>query len=983
MKGKQLLQGVSASVMVLAAAQPALATEGGKIDVFTGNLISASASLAIRIDMNAAAAQTTTTAPGVQTSNTDSDTSESKDITVTGTRLKASDSVIPVKPLDREEIIESGQMDLAEALRDVPGVSGNDSLTNNQGSIQGNGLSTIALRGLGLARTLVLIDGKRTVSNAGNRNVVSLSSVPEYMIRRVDVTTGGASAVYGSDAIAGVVNIITESRLDGFRARVVGRDTDSGGGGSMEYSAGAGTRILDGRLYLMGAVTYSKQDALLARDRDWAMISSSYSAVTNTLTTPNLSSSPPGGRYAGNGFYYDQNGLQRNFVTNTHGYDTRDEGFLITPREMLNAGVKFTFDVNNDLRFYGTGMYSAVDTNMQFAPVTSAYNETYGVNGEFEVGRIARFNPYAPAAISAAVANTGITWFRRFNELGNREFDNRRVTWRGSLGVSGTLGGGAWEWDVNFGHGRFDGHQVSTNYLNLVNLRNALNATTVGGVIVCADAAARAAGCVPLNPFGLTTVTPEAADYIRSDKQFWARNRQYTFEAGITGSPFSLPAGPVQTAFGLEWRLDRTSSRTDDLTQLGISSGPFIPNFDGKITTRAAYAEVRVPLLRNVPLVNQFDVELAGRISDYPELDKVGATLSYRAGLKWTLVKGVQFRAAYGLAQRAPYTTELFSPPRDGYSTVVDVCHDITTATTGAVAAGCRLDPRIAAVIARDGRFRQDSTYVFTPASGNLNLKEEEAHTFTAGFVLSPWKGFEASVDYYDIKISDAIGAIDTPSLMRECYSDPSGLGNKFCAPIQRDAEGQIIRIDNQQQNLNRMRASGFDVAFRQRFGLQQLGIPGRFTLNGSYAHRIKLATTFEGATGLTTTNFNGEVGTFRDEARASLAWASNPVRIRWTAVYMSKAVDSNARKDLFASTGITNPLFLNVPSFLRNDLNITVFPINVSGAKLRVFGNVLNIFNRYGPYLPSGTASGGVHNYNSAYGVSGRTFSLGVEVRL
>ncbi|WP_407353762.1 TonB-dependent receptor domain-containing protein [Luteimonas sp. R10] len=923
--------------------------------------------------------------PGGQASATSPDVTELDKVMVTGSRLQqmGADSVIPVKQLDQRELIEAGQMDLVETLRDVPGVGGNDSLTGNQGSIQGNGLSTISLRGLGLARTLVLIDGRRTVSNAGNRNVVSLSTIPQYMIGRVDVTTGGASAVYGSDAIAGVVNIITPERMDGFKVRLVERATQDGGGGSTEFSIGAGSRFFDDRLYVMGAVTYDEQRPLYARDRDWALRSASYSANSNRLTTPHMTSFNPGGRFAGDLFYYDEEGLQEGFVTSVNGWDVRQEGFLITPREMINAGGKLMFDINDDLQFFGHVMYSAVDTEMEFEPVYAGWGTTYGVNDEFQLGRIPRDNPFAPAEIVARVGSAGITWTRRFNELGNRGFDNHRVTWRGTAGFRGTLFDGAWDWDATYGFGDFDGHQVSKNYLNMRNMSHALDAATVDGAVVCADPVARTEGCVPLNLFGVGSISPEAADYIRSDKQFWARNRQHTFEASITGSPFSMPAGPAQTAFGVEWRRDETSSRTDDLTQEGMSSGPFIPDFTGEITARSAYAEARLPLLRDLPLARDLSVELAFRVSDYPDLANVGTTFSYRGGVQWTLVDRLMFRTAYGLAQRAPYTTELYSPPRDGYSNVSDVCHDITAATPGIAADNCRLDPGIAAVIARDGRFIQDNTRVFTPASGNIDLKEETAHTLTAGFIFAPWKGMEASIDYYDIKIEDAITSISNPSLLSECYFHPDGIDNEFCAPIRRDAEGQIIRIDNQQLNLNSMRASGIDVAFNQRFDLNRLGVPGQFTLDGSYTHRTRLETIFEGATGPTTTDFNGAVGTFRNEARVGLAWSNSPVRVKWTTIYKDEAVDSNARKDLFESLGTTDPLFLHVPSFVRHDLNISISPIRTGNVSWRVFGNIINVFDRHSPFLPSGTDSGGTYNYNGTYGVSGRTFSLGVEIRL
>lgn len=905
------------------------------------------------------------------------------DIIVTGSRLQHSsfDSPIPVAEVDRTDLLEDGYTDIAEALDDVPGIDQADSLANNQSAIQASGLSTISLRGLGSNRTLTLIDGRRTVSNAGNKNAVSLSSIPQYFVDRVDVSTGGASAVYGSDAIAGVVNVVT-SRFDGVKARAVGSATYDGGGDSVEYSGGVGKHLMDDRLYVMAGVTYERQYRLAATDRDWAMDSVTYDFEDNTLSRPDLSSTIPGGRFNSNDFYYDETGLHRNFVTAKNGYEDRLSKTLITPRKSLSAAGKVEYQITDDVKFTADYIYNKVTTRSTAEPETVSYSTTFGQNDEFEVGRIARNNPFVPAEIAADSSSSGVKFYRRLPELGNQQRYNRRTTNRGWAGLEGKVFGD-WDWALTYGYGKFEQYQVRTNYLNMQNVQYALSAEKLSdGTIQCRNADARAAGCVPLNLFGLNSITPEMADYIRANSEFFAKNRQDTVEGYVSGSPFSLPAGPVQVAAGFSWRSDRSSSMTDALTQTGLSSASYIPDFTGKIEAKEAYMELGVPLLRDMPFAYRLSLDGALRVADY-NIDTVGTTVSFRAGAQWAPVRGLNFRSTFSRAQRAPDTTELFSPARDDYDDVIDVCRGVTATSTGTVSQNCRADPRIAAAIAAapDGKFTQIGTEVFAPNAGNPDLHEETANTWTAGVVLAPafLPGFQMSVDYYDIRIKGAISSLDNSSLLFECYSDPNGIDNKFCDAITRDSDGQLSKIINRDENLNQMRAQGIDAALAYRFDLDRFNLPGKLNLQIRYTHRFKLESKFDGAAGEDKADYVGEVGVSKDEATGSIEWATKRVSIKWKAVYLGPVVDSNEMKEYFAESDITDPLFLHVGAYWRHDLSFKLTPSR-ENPKLRVFGNIRNIFNKYGPFLPDGTDSGSALNYNSVYDVRGRTFMFGVE---
>lgn len=906
-----------------------------------------------------------------------------EEVVVTGSRLRRTtfDSPSPVVDIEREELLESGYTDLAEALTDLPGVDIGVNLSTSQSAVQDNGLSTVSLRSLGQNRTLTLIDGHRTVSNAGNKNAVSLSSIPEFFVDRVEISTGGASAVYGSDAISGVVNIITTSKLDGVKARAVAGVTDDGGGSTQEYSVAAGKRFFDDKLFVLVGGTYEKQDALNATDRDWATQSVAYDPDTNTVSGPDLSTYTPGGRFRSSSFYYDEGGLQKNFVTAVNGYETRKNGTLITPAKRSSAAAKITYDVTSDIKIWGQFQASRVSTNSVREPYALSSSTTYGVNDEYTIGNIARANPYVPSAIYSS-STSSISFRRRMTEVGDLEIYNRRTTLRGWAGAEGKVFGD-WDWAVTYGYGEFDGYQLRKNGLNMANVKNALNSelNTTTGQIQCKDATARANGCVPLNLFGIGSISKEAADYIRADIWYRPQNRQDTVEGYMTGELFQLPAGPVETAFGFELRRDKTRTTTDELTQNGLTNFAYIPEYTGVVKAKEAFMEASVPLAKDLPLIKRLEVDGAVRVAHY-NLENVGTTVSYRGGLQWAPVSGLRFRTAWSRAQRAPDTTELYSPPRDDYDSVADPCTGVTASSTGTVAQNCRANPGIAAAIAAEGVFNSEVTSVNSPNGGNVDLKEETADTLTIGFVLQPTflRGFNLSVDYYDIKVADAISSLSNSQLLAECYQSTSGTDNRFCNVISRDAEGQITKILNLAENLDDLRASGVDVALRYRFDLERWSVPGDFTFRANYSRRLKLESRYQGVDGTTVNDDLGEVGTSKNEGMASLAWRGRHWNLQWTTNYIGKAVDDNDLAAAFAEAGVTDPMYLNVDAFWRHDVSVKFFP-DPKNKDLRVFGTIKNVFDNQGPFLPSGTESGNDYNYSAVYGVTGRAYTLGLQV--
>jgi iron complex outermembrane recepter protein len=905
---------------------------------------------------------------------------ELEEVVVTGSRLQRSvfDAPAPIVEMSQDMLLERGGTDIAESLTDLPGVDLSGSLSNNQNSITDNGLSTISLRGLGANRTLTLIDGRRTVSNSGTGNVVSLSTIPEFFLERVEVMTGGGSAVYGSDAISGVVNLITLNEFDGVKVRAVGGLATEGGAETLESSLVAGTLLADDRLSLLVGGSYREDFGLEATERDYAMRSALFNPVTNTLTEPDLSTAIAGGRFL-NRFFYDEAGLKDNYDPLRDGYDVRQATTLITPRESSSAAAKATFDVTPTTRLWATLIGSWVTTRSEREPDSFTSTSTYGSLGQFRLRPISRNNPFVPAEIAAAAPASGISFQRRASEIGVRTRLNQRDTYRGWLGAEGDLGED-WTWNVAYGYGLSEGRQERGGGLNMPNIAFALDAERLAdGTIRCRDAAARANGCVPLNIFGVGSITPEAARYISTVAIWDYRNEQQTLSGYVTGSPFELPAGDVQSVFGFEVREDKTVSDVDPINAAGLTSVSAIPEYSGSVRVKEAYTELSAPLLADKPWVHRLALDGALRVADY-NLTNVGTILSSRIGGQWSPIPAVRLRAAVSRAQRAPDLTELNSPAMDDADNVVDPCSGVTATTSGTLAANCRANPGVAAAIAANGAFRQEAAGINGPSSGNENLKEEAADTLTVGIVINPIARLTASIDYYDIKIRDAIGELSNETILGECYVKAADANNRFCGLVTRDPGGQITRILNQSENLNELRSSGVDFAVHYGFG--DPGAPaGDFSIGLNATRRLKASQTIEGVDGRQVVSFLGELNNAKLEARATLDWKYRQFSADWTTTYIGEAVDSNERKRFFAENGIGNPLILNIDAYVRHDLSLSFAP-TIGNAEVKFFGTLRDVFDADRPFLPAGSVSNRVYNTNAIYGLQGRSVTIGAQVQ-
>lgn len=905
-------------------------------------------------------------------------------ILVTGSRIARTpeNSPIPAQILGREAIDEIGSVDLGEIIEEIPGaalgLSPNSTLTSTQNA----GVSAVSLRNLGSNRTLTLIDGRRTVSNSGNAQRVNLSTIPAGFVDRLEVTTGGASAVYGSDAIAGVVNILLEDDFEGLEVRTRTGVSQDGGEQENTLDITWGTNFADDRGNIMLGLSYDTESEIEALDRDWSLVPVRFN---NGVFETNLSSNLPGGRFEGDdawnidGVWFNDRSLlppgrtqAEAFETALDGYNFRLDQNISPALDRVVAGARGRFDFAPNVSGFFNVLYSALETSSIRGYQNASSGTDFGpVGATQDIGTMSSTHPFIPPEVEETRSGS-VSWVRRFVEVGRDSRESTRDTLRLWAGLNGRVSD-RWDWEAWVSHGQFEQVQTRRNELNFQHIQYALDIESDGaGGFQCVDATARSNGCVPLNIFGTNSITPEMADYIRATASLTQELEQTTFAANMTGDLLDLPAGPVGVAFGFEHRREEQVTDGDDLVATGVTGFAAIPDLTGEYDVNEVFVEANFPLIVDQPLVDALAVDAAIRLAEY---STIGNVSSWKVGGVWTVNDSFRFRGQLAQAQRAPDITELFSQLRGDFDTANDPCDGVTLTSTGTVATNCLTDTRILAGIADNGGvFDQDTTSLFAPNGGNINLIEETAETVTFGVIWTPsfLPNFSAIVDWYDISVEDAIDSVSTQDVLNLCYNAADFPNNRFCDVISRDGLGQIDQIINQDENLNVLNSRGVDVTVN--YDDFELGpIPGEFDVSFLYSFTDVLEERFDGPDGSQSiSNFVGEVGDSEHQWRAAFGWSHNGWRVTWKVRHIGAAVDDNTVLSSDAD-------YFPVDPWSRHDLYIRYrFDGNPD---VSLFGGVNNVFHNYGPFLPSGTDSGGSRNFDAAYDVVGRFFYGGVRI--
>jgi outer membrane receptor protein involved in Fe transport len=909
--------------------------------------------------------------------------------------------------------LQDAAANIADTLNELPQVGIGTTRTTTNFLTSGTGVSTINLRTLGVNRTLTLVNGRRFIAGFAGTSAVDVNNIPTDFIDRVEVVTGGSSAVYGSDAIAGVVNFILKDRFDGVQLRMQGGQTFRGDDPTYFASLTAGQSLFNDRLHLLGNLSWDKDEGLRSRDRSVSNQDCGTSFVPSPTTGEvgicgpqayssfasqgrfNLTGAHPNvltSDFSGAGtnlFTFDQSNALVNGFRADFGFNRNAERLISVPLHRLLATGVANFDITPDIRFFTELTYSHVQGDASIEPL--AIGSATSGSPTAGIADIALDNPFIPTsvlnAINAANATTpgsitSIGFRRRSNDIFDRSNHADRHTFRLATGFKGNILG-KYNWEVSYVYGRMHDFNQSED-INVQNYANAIDAIRVGpgnvlGVdIVCRDPAARAAGCIPLDIFGHNTVDPAAAAYVAAnpERSEDILNHQHVATASISGPIADLwGAGDINIALGAEYRKEDTHDIPDILTQQGLNSGNLLTPLHGQFHVWEAFGELNVPLIRDLSFTKYLGVTGAARYSKY---STVGGVWTYNIGAEWQPIKDLRFRGMYAKAVRAPNISELFSQPSQTFAAVNDPCDKVTATSGGQFAAACRAIPGVAAQIAANGIFQYtlaDLQRIDGLIGGNQNLDPETAKTKTLGAVFTPSfvPGLGITVDYYDIKVDDAIATLGRNFTIQQCLLQGTPV---FCNNVFRDPNtGFLTRVNAQLINVASLANKGIDFGVTYGRALHLLN-DDRFNLSLNWTHLIDNKQ--QASPSDKPVDFAGTFGRgfSRDSAFLRTSYKFGIVTLGWQTNYLSGGPFTRG----FGAGGDPRVNALNaVKDYWLHDAQLRFDPHK----NITVYFNVDNVFDKKPQLLP-GALFGTPTGLETApdMDVFGRRFLAGVRVK-
>jgi outer membrane receptor protein involved in Fe transport len=760
-------------------------------------------------------------------------------VSVTGSRIAALDyeSSSPLTTVSAEDLQATGGSTLEESLNQLPQLGLGANKTN--AGWGGTGQATLNLRGLGPQRNLVLLDGRRLQPSTTD-NVVDINSIPSALIEDVEIISGGASAVYGSDAIAGVVNIRLKDDFEGIRFDSQFSQYAEGDGDTTDLALTFGGNFADGRGNAVLSLSWTDRQGVdyMAREfsrknpggTDFRIQTGAYEFGANLPSQAAVDQvfaqygAAPGRVPVTTTTYLGFNDDATLFLANKTPFNWRGSDTLLhdagtqlnnlnqdsliqVPLERHTAFGRARFHLTDDVEAYGQFSWS----NLQSYVAAEAGNTSINV----PVG-----NPFIPDDLRTILAsradpNADFTLHKRFGEAGPRTFERDFDTWQFVVGAKGRLDALNGTWDVYASKGRTSVSETSNGAVVTQSLNNLVNAVD-GGASLCDGG---------YNPFGLTTLSDSCRRYLVATTHSRTIFEQEVLEANLQGGLFDLPAGEVRFAAGLGWRRNSYDFQPDRLLQQGDVVGlPAKGASGGSTSVKELYVEALVPVLYDAPLAHSLDVGLAYRYSDY---DLSGGVDTYKADFTWALVEDFRLRGSYQRAVRAPSVGELYVAAQtesNGYGLVVngqgDQCEAGSPLRTGANAAAvealCLAQGVPAALL---GGYIDTQRESLATIAGNTSLRPETADTYTFGLVWSPHgTGFSVAADWFDIKVADVIGTLTSAQVLASCFNQDAAnpgyaASNFYCQQIQRNATtGRIDNIFKPTYNMGSLHTRGVDL---------------------------------------------------------------------------------------------------------------------------------------------------------------------------
>jgi outer membrane receptor protein involved in Fe transport len=928
-----------------------------------------------------AAAQTRPAAP----SSDEQEAAAVSDIVVTGSRIVRNGNAAPtpLTVVDSEQLTATAPSNLADGLAQVPQFRGS--------SRQGSGISSqfitgafLNLRGLGANRGLVLLNGRRTVPTTA-AGTIDINVFPSPLFQRVDIVTGGASAAYGADAVAGVVNFILDTDFTGFKGDVNTGVSSRGDGESYKLSFAAGGDLSD-RLHLVGSAEYYKSEGIVrTEDRDWDR--AHYNIITNptwpgdgrtrflwrrdvtgTSVSPGgvIVSGPlsgtqflPGGVPAPYAF-----GSERSPATMVGGDGGWiDRGNIQAPLETSTVFAHADFEANDSLSLFAEAGYSQTESRFNSTMTALQANSSITIFND---------NAFLDPVTRARMAAANVTSFplaRTFYDLDYARAATVTDSTRFAAGFSGDMGG--WSFDGYVDAGESNSRNENYNSPVLSRLFEAIDSVAgPGGSIVCRSTLTTPGnGCVPFNVLGDGSPSAEARAYVLGDG--WADTTIEQQAAGLSvrGSPFSLWAGEVSVGGGVEYRNIEVTTVSDPISQTvivaapgsrglpatlaGIVGGFNAGNFRDQPTSgydvTEAYFETLIPLAHELPFAYAADLNAAVRYAKY---SSTGGVTSWKVGLTYSPVASTRFRATRSRDVRAPNVTELFAPLQGAFT-------NITDPLTG-------------------------TSNVRVLTGGNPDLEPELADTTTIGVVYTPeWlPDFSASLDYYDISIQGAIGSLSGQLIVNLCQTNPA-----YCDFLTRlpPPANSLVSVEARSLNQSSLDTSGVDFEANYRFDLDQVwsSAPGSIRLRGflSYLEELKTTDMFGAAVDAAGVNGGEAAGTPTWQGSLVVTYDAEP----WSVTVQERFLSGGLYSNIYTSGTDANSLDYNhVDGARYTDLTIRR-QFRARNTDFEAYATVNNLFDSDPPPAPSrvGAPTTILQANPTLYDIMGRYFTVGLRFRL
>jgi outer membrane receptor protein involved in Fe transport len=933
-------------------------------------------------------------------------------VTVTGTRISNPNVVspTPVAVLSAAEIKATGAVNIGDIMTTMPQLSTTFTMGNSGRFIGTAGVAQQDLRNLGTSRTLVLVNGRRFVGSSAGDTAVDVNLIPADWVERVEIITGGASAVYGADAVTGVVNFILKKNYQGSNLHAQLGTSEHGNFNKGLFSMSGGMNFADNRGNIAASVEHSQQDNLMFRDR---FGHKAYSTIKTPNGPTDTALFNDAGGYtridAGTFALGPAADVSRRYVFNPDGtirkqqfngiYDNagqcqdcdrsdNNQYVQLQPKYgRTTLSTIASFDLTPEHRLYFEGTYSHVDVKTYSSP---AFDSTRAGGRGYVITRDNAYITPDLAALMDANKLQSIRVSRIDGDAGVRGEDTKRNTTRGVFGANGIIAGSDWQYDASVNYGVTDETRhnlnnrindrffasidavrdkatgnivcranINPNYVNPNHINVAKN--NRGGVL---DPIALGGGCIPTSIFGAGAINPAAAQWFNTTTTTTSRLTQFVGGGSVTNNNlFQMPfeAGAASVAAGVEYRRESSRQVNDPLDIAGQTFLNAIPSSSGAYNVKEGYVETALPLISGRPFAQNLTFDAAARFSDY---SSIGHTKAWRWGLDWSIIDDLRLRGTMSSAVRAPNIGELYSGQTQNFFTISqDPC------SADQLKNGKSKDVRTANCLALGVPANWQSTRTSTVqgvSGSNPDLQPENGRTWTAGMVITPQfiDGFGITLDYWNVRLTNAITAPSGLDIANRCVDTPSGINNLYCTNSQRDPNShELVYIRSVYQNISALNTSGVDIG--AYYSHEVAGGKLSFNLNATKVIAFTEHPFQDDPD--STIQDNGTLGYPKWKATLFSSYALNNWLFSWNMRYFSSMLRVS-NESYEANPKQTTPIKAGAGFF--NDAKVA-YTFKNSG--WQAYAGVTNVFDRDPPTNLFGTGFG-----SGLYDAIGRSYYAG-----